>query len=138
MESQNIKQFHARRNVILLIVICIILFFITLMLSTGRNISIGLPLILMIRAIWQYNMIYISIGEDYIIYRPVAPLRSESSILFKEIISVCYEKNKVIINYINKINNNEYTVKIPLSVMENETKEQLLTTLHIVLKDKEK
>lgn len=138
MQPRNIKQFHARQYIIILIVLCIIACFFTLMLPTDQKISIGLPIIVIIRTIWQYNMIYISIGEDYITYRPTAPLRGETSILFKEITSVSYEKNKVIINYLNKISNNEHTVKIPLSVMEKEAKEQLLASLHIILKDKEK
>ena len=139
MEShnQNIKEFQARRHVILLMIICIIALFIMLILPTSRNVSVGVPIILLMRAIWQFNMIYISIGDDYITYRPTAPLRSGASMLFKEISSINYQKNKVIINYKNKISHNEHTVKIPLTVMENKEKEKLLTTLHTVLKDKE-
>ena len=139
MEShnQNIKEFQARRHVILLMIICIIAFFIMLILPTSRNVSVGVPIILLMRAIWQFNMIYISIGDDYITYRPTAPLRIGASMLFEEISSINYQKNKVIINYKNKISHNEHTVKIPLTVMENEEKEKLLTTLRTVLKDKE-
>ena len=136
-QNQNIKQFKARRHVILLMILCVILFFITLMLPIEMNLSIGVPIIILIRVIWQFNMIYISIGDDYITYRPTAPLKGSVSMLFEEISSIDYQKNKVIINYKNKISNKEETVKIPLSVMEDEAKEKLLTTLHTVLKDKE-
>ena len=78
-QNQNIEQFQARRNVIFLMIVCIIVFFMLLILPIGKN----------------------------------------------------------VINYKNKISNNEETVKIPLSVMEDEAKEKLLTTLHTVLKDKE-
>lgn len=138
MDSQNIKCFHARRHVILLIILSIVTLFVALSLSDELKISLGLPIILVIRAFWQYKLVYISIGEDFITYRPAAPIRSSISILFKEITSVSYKNNKVIINYINKISNKQYTVKIPLSVMELAEKEKLLSTLHIILKDKEK
>ena len=136
-QNQNIKQFKARRHVILLMILCVILFFITLMLPIEMNLSIGVPIIILIRVIWQFNMIYISIGDDYITYRPAAPLRSGVSMLFEEISSINYQKNKVIINYKNKISHKEHIVKIPLTVMENEEKEKLLTTLHTLLRDKE-
>lgn len=136
-QNQNIEQFQARRNVIFLMIVCIIVFFMLLILPIGKNVSLAVPLILLFRAIWQFNMIYISIGDDYITYRPTAPLKGSVSMLFEEITSIDYQKNKVIINYKNKISNKEETVKIPLSVMEDEAKEKLLTTLHTVLKDKE-
>ena len=137
-QNQNIKQFKARRHVILLIIICIIAFFIMLMFPVETNVCVGVPIILIfIRAIWQFNMIYIEIGDDYIIFIPTAPLGSAARMLFEEISSISYQKNKVIINYKNEISHNEHTVKIPLTVMENKEKEKLLTTLHTVLKDKE-
>lgn len=137
MDSQNIKCFHARRHIILLIILSIVIFFVFLSLPGNLKISIGLPILIIIRVFWQYNLVYISIGEDFITYRPAAPIRSSVSILFKEITSVSYKYNKVVINYINKISNKQYTVNIPLSVMEDAEKEKFLNTLHIILKDKE-
>lgn len=137
MDSQNIKCFHARRHIILLIILSIVIFFVSLSLPGNLKISIGLPILIIIRVFWQYNLVYISIGEDFITYRPAAPIRSSVSILFKEITSVSYKYNKVVINYINNISNKQYTVNIPLSVMEDAEKEKLLNTLHIILKDKE-
>ena len=74
-QNQNIEQFQARRNVIFLMIVCIIVFFMLLILPIGKNVSLAVPLILLFRAIWQFNMIYISIGDDYITYRPTAPLK---------------------------------------------------------------
>ncbi|MCX8659913.1 hypothetical protein J3T98_02950 [Gilliamella sp. B2772] len=137
MDSQNIKPFRARRHLKLITILYIINFFAFLFFPGNLKIGVGLPILLIIRTIWQYNLVYISIGEDFITYQPAAPLRKSVSILFKEITSVSYKNNKVIINYINKISNKQYTVNIPLSIMEDAEKEKLLSTLHIILKDKE-
>ncbi|MCO6552026.1 MAG: hypothetical protein J6563_03515 [Gilliamella sp.] len=134
-KNQAIKQFYARRFVMLRIVICIIAIIVILNIAPELWYNITLFLLLLVISIFQYFMVYITIGEDFITLRP-APVRSDISVLFDEIKSVRYEHQKIFIEYCNKITKQKSTLKISLNVLDNDTKTELLNTLHTVLKDK--
>ncbi|MWN89777.1 hypothetical protein GQ597_03505 [Gilliamella sp. Pra-s65] len=138
MESkkQTTKQFYARYLSMLRIVVCIIVIMAMLVIAPELWYNIILLLLVLVISIWQYFMVYITIGEDFITLKP-APIRSNISVLFDEVKSVRYEPKKIFIEYCNKISKQESTLKIYLNVLDNATKAELLNTLHTVLKDKE-
>ncbi|MWP46919.1 hypothetical protein [Gilliamella sp. Pas-s27] len=138
MESKNqtTKQFYARYLSMLRIVVCIIVIMAMLVIAPELWYNIILLLLVLVISIWQYFMVYITIGEDFITLRP-APIRSDISVLFDEVKSVRYEPQKIFIEYCNKLSKQESTLKIYLNVLDNATKAELLNTLHTVLKDKE-
>ncbi|MWN30948.1 MULTISPECIES: hypothetical protein [unclassified Gilliamella] len=138
MESKNqtTKQFYARYLSMLRIVVCIIVIMAMLVIAPELWYNIILLLLVLVISIWQYFMVYITIGEDFITLKP-APIRSNISVLFDEVKSVRYEPQKIFIEYCNKISKQESTLKIYLNVLDNATKAELLNTLHTVLKDKE-
>ncbi|OCG17510.1 hypothetical protein A9G24_03075 [Gilliamella sp. App6-5] len=138
MESKNqtIKQFYARYLAMFRIFVCIIAIIVMLVIAPELWYNTTLLLLVLVISIWQYFMVYITIGEDFITLRP-APVKSDISVLFDEIKSVRYEPKKIFIEYCNKISKQESTLKISLSVLDNDTKTELLNILHTVLKDKE-
>ncbi|OCG32829.1 hypothetical protein A9G34_01645 [Gilliamella sp. Choc4-2] len=138
MESKNqtIKQFYARHLAMFGIVFCIIAIIAMLVISPKFGYNIAPLLSILVISILQYFMVYITIGEDFITFRP-ALIRSNINVLFDEIKSIRYEPKKVFIEYCNKITKQESTLKISLSVLDNDTKTEFLNTLHTVLKDKE-
>jgi ABC-type transport system involved in Fe-S cluster assembly fused permease/ATPase subunit len=138
MESKNqtIKQFYARYLAMFRIFVCIIAIIVMLVIAPELWYNTTLLLLVLVISIWQYFMVYITIGEDFITLRP-APVKSDISVLFDEIKSVRYEPKKIFIEYCNKISKQESILKISLSVLDNDTKTELLNILHTVLKDKE-
>lgn len=135
-KNQTVKQFYARYLAMSRIAVCLIAIIVMLVMAPELWYNITVLLLVLVISIWHYFMVYITIGEDFITLRP-ALVRSDISVLFDEIKSIRYEPKKIFIEYCNKISKQESTLKIPLSGLDNDTKTELLNTLHTVLKDKE-
>ncbi|OCG21794.1 hypothetical protein [Gilliamella sp. App4-10] len=68
MESKNqtIKQFYARYLAMFRIFVCIIAIIVMLVIVPELWYNTTLLLLVLVISIWQYFMVYITIGEDFI------------------------------------------------------------------------
>lgn len=138
MESQNrtVKEYYARRFLLLTIVIGVIGIIILLALPVKSGSSIIMLTCSLLIFVFQYMSVYITIGEDFITLRPT-PMKEENKVFFKNIKSIQYEKRYVSIDYYNDTSKTEENLKIPFNRLDNNTKTELLNNLHTCLKDKE-
>jgi hypothetical protein len=130
INNQNTKKFYARRNIILMAIPCAILFTIILILIPQDWMNYLPFLILLTILAVQYFMKYITIGEDFITYKP-ALLRTRVIVPFDQITSIEYQKTKVIINY-----GHNSSLKISIYSLVDNARKEILDILHTVLKDK--
>jgi hypothetical protein len=139
INNQNTKKFYARRNIILMAICCVIFLAVTLitLISTPKlwtnnltGFMILAGLMNLILSICQYFMEYITIGEDFITYKP-ALLRTRVIVPFDQITSIEYQKTKVIINY-----GHNSSLKISIYSLVDNARKEILDILHTVLKDK--
>lgn len=138
--ENNKQEYYARRQVMMSIVICAIAVVIFFMLSmTMYNmplLPVGSFVLILIVQILRYNMVYVTIGDDYIAVKP-APIRGTTTALFDEITHIEQQPNKLIIFYQVANSQKENKLVIHFKAMEDDEKLALLTQLQPIIKAKE-